>query len=109
VRPPIVADMQHGQEFRGHQSHSADYRLRRTSGLPVRAAPRPPPPHSIPRGTTRIVTCPWHANRFDVTTGQVVTGVQSVRAYPVEVQGQDVLVDVPDSISTTDAEPGQSR
>lgn len=43
-----------------------------------------------------IVTCPWHANRFDVTTGRVVVGVQSVTAYAVEVRGDDVLVDLPD-------------
>jgi len=45
-----------------------------------------------------IVTCPWHANRFDVTTGQVVVGVQAVTAYAVEVRGDDVLVELPEVV-----------
>ena len=44
-----------------------------------------------------IVTCPWHANRFDVTTGRVVTGVQSAATYAVHIHGDDVLVDLPDT------------
>lgn len=42
-----------------------------------------------------IVTCPWHANRFDVTTGRAVVGVKSATAYAVEVRGDDVLLDLP--------------
>src|SRR5579864_8506496 len=44
-----------------------------------------------------IVTCPWHANRFEVTTGQVVTGVRSAATYAVHIDGDDVLVDLPDT------------
>jgi len=50
-----------------------------------------------------IVTCPWHANRFDVTTGQVVTGVRPVATYAVHVRGDDVLVDLPDDASSVEA------
>jgi nitrite reductase (NADH) small subunit/3-phenylpropionate/trans-cinnamate dioxygenase ferredoxin subunit len=53
-----------------------------------------------------IVTCPWHANRFDVTTGRVVTGVQSVAAYTVQVRGHDVLVDVPDTVPSGEGRTG---
>jgi NAD(P)H-dependent nitrite reductase small subunit len=42
-------------------------------------------------GTT--VTCPWHAWEFDVTTGACLNNpAAKVRAYPVQVQGNDVLV-----------------
>ena len=42
------------------------------------------------------VTCPWHGAQFDVTTGQVVgpPAGQSVPAYTVVVQGEDIKVDV---------------
>jgi nitrite reductase/ring-hydroxylating ferredoxin subunit len=40
-----------------------------------------------------VVTCPWHGNRFDVTTGQVVTGTLPVTAYVLHIQGDDVLID----------------
>ncbi len=43
-----------------------------------------------------IVTCPWHGNKFDVTSGQVVIGPASrpVSAYPVRVEGTDVLLEI---------------
>ena len=41
-----------------------------------------------------VVTCPWHGNQFDVTTGQVVTGTRAVTAYAVQLQGDDVLIDL---------------
>jgi nitrite reductase/ring-hydroxylating ferredoxin subunit len=41
-----------------------------------------------------VVTCPWHGNQFDVTTGQVVTGTLPVAAYVVQTQGDDVLIDL---------------
>ena len=41
-----------------------------------------------------IVTCPWHGNRFDVTTGQVITGTRAVTTYAVQIKGDDVLVDL---------------
>jgi nitrite reductase (NADH) small subunit len=43
-----------------------------------------------------IVTCPWHGSKFDVTSGQVVKdpASRSVSAYPVRVEGTDVLVEI---------------
>ncbi len=43
-----------------------------------------------------VVTCPWHGAEFDVTTGQVVgpPAEQSVPAYQVVVDGEDITVDV---------------
>ena len=42
-----------------------------------------------------IVTCPWHAWQYDVTTGKVVQNAAlGVECYPVEVRGEDLFVDV---------------
>jgi nitrite reductase/ring-hydroxylating ferredoxin subunit len=43
------------------------------------------------------VTCPWHGARFDVTTGSNLCppARSGVAAYPVQVVGDDVQVDVP--------------
>jgi len=43
-----------------------------------------------------VVTCPLHGAEFDVTTGQVVgpPAEQSVPAYKVVVDGEDISVDV---------------
>ena len=42
-----------------------------------------------------IVNCPWHAWGFDVTTGACLTNpAAKLKTYPVEVQGNDVLVSV---------------
>jgi ferredoxin-NADP reductase/nitrite reductase/ring-hydroxylating ferredoxin subunit len=45
----------------------------------------------------KVVTCPWHGARFDVTTGAVVSppARRSVATYPVRVSGPDLLVEVP--------------
>ena len=42
------------------------------------------------------VICPRHGAAFDARTGRVLTlpAVKSVRAYPVTVDGDDVLVDL---------------
>ena len=41
----------------------------------------------------RTVTCPWHAWEFDVTTGSCLNNPAArVRAYPVEIQGNDLFV-----------------
>ena len=43
-----------------------------------------------------LVSCPWHGWQYDVTTGKLTqqpdTGVE---CYPVELRGDDVLVDLP--------------
>lgn len=43
-----------------------------------------------------VVTCPWHAWRWDVTTGQNADnpGVR-VSCYPVTVTGGEIFVDLP--------------
>ena len=42
------------------------------------------------------IECPRHGARFDVTTGQVMAlpAVLPVRTYPVQLNGDEVLVDV---------------
>jgi nitrite reductase (NADH) small subunit/3-phenylpropionate/trans-cinnamate dioxygenase ferredoxin subunit len=43
----------------------------------------------------QVVTCPWHAWQYYVTTGKMVQNpAVGVDCYPVEVQGDDVFVDV---------------
>lgn len=42
-----------------------------------------------------IVTCPWHGWEYDVTTGKVAQNpAVGVEAYPVEVRGDEIFVDV---------------
>ena len=44
-------------------------------------------------GTT--VTCPWHAFRFDVATGQCANQpALKVACHPARLEGQDILVEV---------------
>ena len=43
-----------------------------------------------------VVTCPWHGNQFDVTTGRVVMGTRPATAYAVHTEGDDVLIDLPE-------------
>jgi 3-phenylpropionate/trans-cinnamate dioxygenase ferredoxin subunit len=42
------------------------------------------------------VMCPWHAARFDLKTGKALCppARSDVRAYRVELSGQDIYVDV---------------
>ena len=39
-----------------------------------------------------IVTCPWHAWQFDLTTGESITDDMTVVRYETRVDGGDVLV-----------------
>ena len=43
-----------------------------------------------------VVTCPWHGARFDLESGAVLgpPATEPVKSYPVEIRGQDVLVDL---------------
>jgi Ferredoxin subunits of nitrite reductase and ring-hydroxylating dioxygenases len=42
-----------------------------------------------------IVTCPWHAFQFDVTTGCNTDNPQlKVQCYPVRLEGEDILVEL---------------
>jgi nitrite reductase (NADH) small subunit len=41
----------------------------------------------------KIVTCPWHAWEYDVTTGKISQNpAVGVNSYPVEVRGDDIFV-----------------
>ena len=43
-----------------------------------------------------FVSCPWHAWRWDVTTGAHANSpAVRVACYPVRVEGADVVVEVP--------------
>ena len=43
----------------------------------------------------KVVTCPWHGWRFDVTTGvSPVNPAATVPCFPVKVEGTDLLVGV---------------
>jgi 3-phenylpropionate/trans-cinnamate dioxygenase ferredoxin subunit len=43
-----------------------------------------------------LVECPRHGAKFDVTTGRpvVLPAVRPVKTYPVQVNGDDVMVEV---------------
>jgi len=44
----------------------------------------------------RIVVCPWHAWRWDVTTGRNANNpVVTVACYPVRVEADGVFVELP--------------
>ena len=44
----------------------------------------------------RVVTCPWHGWRWDVTTGANVNNpAVNVACFPVSVDAGDVFVDLP--------------
>ena len=42
----------------------------------------------------RIVTCPAHGLRYDVTTGEVTTGGLQVASYPVKIVDGRILIAV---------------
>lgn len=42
-----------------------------------------------------VVTCPWHAWQFDVTTGaSLVNPEMKIKTYEVKIEGEDILVSV---------------
>ncbi len=45
-----------------------------------------------------VITCPLHGAQFDVHTGQVLRGParQNIQTYPVKIEGDSVLVALPD-------------
>jgi NADPH-dependent 2,4-dienoyl-CoA reductase/sulfur reductase-like enzyme/nitrite reductase/ring-hydroxylating ferredoxin subunit len=49
-----------------------------------------------------VVLCPWHQSAFDITDGQLVAppALECLPTYDVEIDGEDVLVDVPDDPAT---------
>jgi nitrite reductase (NADH) small subunit len=42
----------------------------------------------------RCVACPLHDRRFDLATGAALSGGDGVAAFPVELRGELVLVDL---------------
>jgi 3-phenylpropionate/trans-cinnamate dioxygenase ferredoxin component len=50
-------------------------------------------------GSPYLLTCPWHAAHFDVSTGKVYQDTPwatDTETYPVEIAGEDVLVELSD-------------
>jgi 3-phenylpropionate/trans-cinnamate dioxygenase ferredoxin component len=48
-------------------------------------------------GSPYLLTCPWHAAHFDVSTGKVYQDTPwatDTEVYPVEINGDDVFVDL---------------
>lgn len=47
-----------------------------------------------------VLTCPWHGAQFNVRTGKVLRGParQDIQTYPVRVEGNSILVSLPDEI-----------
>ena len=45
----------------------------------------------------KVVTCPWHGSRFDITTGEVLgpPARRPVATYPVQIQDRAVFVELP--------------
>lgn len=43
-----------------------------------------------------VVTCPWHAAEFDVTTGKVLCApaAEDVQTYPVQLEDEEIKVEV---------------
>jgi nitrite reductase (NADH) small subunit len=47
------------------------------------------------------ITCPWHAWQFDVRTGEAIYDPgRGIATYPVEVVGDEILVDVDVQVSS---------
>jgi nitrite reductase/ring-hydroxylating ferredoxin subunit len=44
----------------------------------------------------KVVTCPWHGSRFDVTNGKVVRGPAAapIPTFKVELKGSEVMVEI---------------
>ena len=43
----------------------------------------------------KIVTCPWHAWEYDVTTGKLLQNpALGVACYAAEVRGEEVFIDI---------------
>jgi 3-phenylpropionate/trans-cinnamate dioxygenase ferredoxin subunit len=44
------------------------------------------------------IECPLHGSRFDIATGAVLSlpAFEPIATYPVRIEGEDVLVEIPD-------------
>ena len=45
-----------------------------------------------------VLTCPWHGAQFNVRTGKVLRGParQDIQTYPVKIEGESILVSLPE-------------
>ena len=45
-----------------------------------------------------ILTCPWHGAQFNIRTGKVLRGParQDILTYPVRVEGESILISLPE-------------
>jgi nitrite reductase/ring-hydroxylating ferredoxin subunit len=45
-----------------------------------------------------VISCPWHGAQFNIRTGKVLHGParQDLATYPVKVEGNSILVSVPE-------------
>jgi len=43
-----------------------------------------------------VVTCPWHAATFDITTGKVLSdpAAEDVNSYKVHVEGEEIKIEL---------------
>lgn len=53
----------------------------------------------------RVVICPLHANTFDLTTGQCLTGPLALRSYPVALDDGEIVLTVPEPTVANPSEP----
>jgi NADPH-dependent 2,4-dienoyl-CoA reductase/sulfur reductase-like enzyme/nitrite reductase/ring-hydroxylating ferredoxin subunit len=69
------------------------------------------PHHGAPLAEGQLcegrVICPWHCAAFDVQTGRLLDppALDGLRKYPVRVEGDDVLVRLPDKTTETEIAP----
>lgn len=49
-----------------------------------------------------VLTCPLHGAQFNVHTGKVLRGpaLQDIMTYPVKIEGQTILVGLPDEANS---------
>ncbi len=43
-----------------------------------------------------VLTCDWHNWKFDLSSGETLVGGDSLRPYPVSIEGDRILIDVAD-------------
>lgn len=44
----------------------------------------------------QVVVCPWHGWQFDITTGNCLTHDRHAACYPTTIEGEWVVVELPD-------------
>ncbi len=51
----------------------------------------------------KILTCPWHYSRFDITTGAVINGParDPLAVYRIKLENSQIFIDLPADDSTS--------